>query len=527
MRDGSDAIADWPILNALLNIGGGRDVGQRPPRRRRRDRQLDPRRHGRRRRRHATTRPSGSSACSRPIPGTGVMRHADAGYDEALDAAREHGLDLPERRLSACRGCSSATSRRSSRPPGATRRCAGARSARSTSIEDALRPLRRTARSPRSGAMRDLGPLDGDVEELDGRGLCAIPGLVDCHTHPAFGGDRVDEFALRAGGASYEELHAAGGGILSTVRATRAAGEDGLARGGRAPPRLDAARRHDDVRGEVGLRARPRDRARVAARDPRRRAASRPGSARTPSRPSSTTPTRTSTSRSRRCSRRRRSSPRRPTSSSSAARSTPRRRAATSRRAATQGLALRLHGDQFTEAGAIPLAIELGARSVDHLEATGAGRRRARSPRATSSACCCPRARSSSAGRCRRRARSSTRARPSRSRPTSTPAARSARACRSSARSPRRSCSLSPAEALAACTVNAAHVLGRADRLGPDRARLRRRPRPARRARLALPRLPPRRRPRRGRRQGRRRRLVARGILSACRRRSSAAASRS
>src|SRR6185436_2588840 len=40
--------------------------------------------------------------------------------------------------------------------------------------------------------------------------------------------DRVDEFSLRAGGASYEELHAAGGGILSTVGATRAAGEDGL-----------------------------------------------------------------------------------------------------------------------------------------------------------------------------------------------------------------------------------------------------------------------------------------------------------
>ena len=80
------------------------------------------------------------------------------------------------------------------------------------------------------GRMSDLPSLDGDVEELDGRGLCAVPGLVDCHTHPAFGGDRVEEFALRAAGASYEELHAAGGGILSTVRATRAAGEDGLTR---------------------------------------------------------------------------------------------------------------------------------------------------------------------------------------------------------------------------------------------------------------------------------------------------------
>jgi imidazolonepropionase len=79
------------------------------------------------------------------------------------------------------------------------------------------------------GRMTDLAAVDGDVVEVDGRGHCAIPGLVDCHTHPAFGGDRVEEFALRSGGAGYEELHAAGGGILSTVRATRAAGRDGLA----------------------------------------------------------------------------------------------------------------------------------------------------------------------------------------------------------------------------------------------------------------------------------------------------------
>jgi imidazolonepropionase len=78
------------------------------------------------------------------------------------------------------------------------------------------------------GAMRDLEVPAGEVEELDGRGRCAIPGLVDCHTHVCFGGDRVDEFSLRAAGASYEELHARGGGILATVRATRAAGEDGL-----------------------------------------------------------------------------------------------------------------------------------------------------------------------------------------------------------------------------------------------------------------------------------------------------------
>jgi len=79
------------------------------------------------------------------------------------------------------------------------------------------------------GRMRDLPRLDGEVEEIDGHGLCAIPGLVDCHTHACFAGDRVEEFALRASGASYEELHAAGGGIMSTVQATRAAGPEKLA----------------------------------------------------------------------------------------------------------------------------------------------------------------------------------------------------------------------------------------------------------------------------------------------------------
>ena len=76
--------------------------------------------------------------------------------------------------------------------------------------------------------MRDLPSLTGEVVELDGRGLSAIPGLVDCHTHPAFGGDRVEEFSLRASGVGYEEIHASGGGIAATVRATRAAGETAL-----------------------------------------------------------------------------------------------------------------------------------------------------------------------------------------------------------------------------------------------------------------------------------------------------------
>ena len=65
-------------------------------------------------------------------------------------------------------------------------------------------------------------------------------------------------------------------------------------------------------------------------------------------------------------------SPRRPTCSASAVRSTSSRRGATSRPARDHGLALRLHGDQFAEIGALDLAIELEARSIDHLEATGA-----------------------------------------------------------------------------------------------------------------------------------------------------------
>ena len=90
--------------------------------------------------------------------------------------------------------------------------------------------LCRQGRIEAVGTMGELPAGLDDVEEIDGRGLSAIPGLVDCHTHACFGGDRVNEFSLRAGGATYEELHAAGGGILSTVRATRAAGEEELVR---------------------------------------------------------------------------------------------------------------------------------------------------------------------------------------------------------------------------------------------------------------------------------------------------------
>lgn len=65
-------------------------------------------------------------------------------------------------------------------------------------------------------------------EEFDTRGAWITPGLVDCHTHLVYAGDRAHEFELRLKGASYEEIARAGGGIVSTVRATRAAGDEEL-----------------------------------------------------------------------------------------------------------------------------------------------------------------------------------------------------------------------------------------------------------------------------------------------------------
>lgn len=62
----------------------------------------------------------------------------------------------------------------------------------------------------------------------DGKGWLATPGLVDCHTHLVYGGQRANEFAMRLTGASYEEIALAGGGIVSSVTATRAASEQAL-----------------------------------------------------------------------------------------------------------------------------------------------------------------------------------------------------------------------------------------------------------------------------------------------------------
>ena len=220
------------------------------------------------------------------------------------------------------------------------------------------------------GRMRDLRALRGDVEELDARGLSAIPGLVDCHTHPAFGGDRVDEFSLRAGGATYEELHAAGGGILSTVAATRRLGQDELAARverhagwmlghgtttweGKSGYGLDRDTELGSLRAVraaggsptwLGAHAVPPEQSDADRYLDWAIAEVLPAAAELADAADVFL-------------------------ERGAFDAAQARRYLEACRAA--GLALRLHGDQFTESGAVPLAIELGARSIDHLEATG------------------------------------------------------------------------------------------------------------------------------------------------------------
>ncbi len=228
---------------------------------------------------------------------------------------------------------------------------------------------------PPGDVLRDHPP-GPDCETVDGRGAVALPGLVDCHTHAAFLGDRIREFELRSSGASYEELHAAGGGILSTVTATREGSEEELAAaiGRHLGWMLEHGTTTTEVKSGYGL---DRDSelkmlraiARAALRSPLDVSPTFLGAHAVP-----------------------------PEFENAAEHveylirevlpeATQHANAADvflergsfevpeARRfleaCREHGLALRLHGDQFSERGAIPLAIDLEARSVDHLEATG------------------------------------------------------------------------------------------------------------------------------------------------------------
>ena len=89
-----------------------------------------------------------------------------------------------------------------------------------------------------AGSYAELhGEIPAEAEVIDAEGRCVTPGFVDAHTHLIFAGNRAAEFEQRIAGASYQEIAAAGGGILRTVEATRAASEEEL---------LAAARRHRD-----------------------------------------------------------------------------------------------------------------------------------------------------------------------------------------------------------------------------------------------------------------------------------------
>lgn len=95
--------------------------------------------------------------------------------------------------------------------------------------------VERAALAAEDGCIVFAGPSDEGLEryrdadeKLDVSGKVLVPGFVDAHTHPIFGGDRAAEWLMRMRGATYQEIAAAGGGILSTMRATRAATEEQL-----------------------------------------------------------------------------------------------------------------------------------------------------------------------------------------------------------------------------------------------------------------------------------------------------------
>ncbi len=124
--------------------------------------------------------------------------------------------------------------------------------------EGPLGVIRRGALAALGGAIVWVGPAAelrraveprGDPLELDARGRVIVPGFVDSHTHLVFAGSREEEFARRIAGASYQEIAAAGGGILATVAATRAATVDELV--ALARRRLELVLQHGTTTVEV------------------------------------------------------------------------------------------------------------------------------------------------------------------------------------------------------------------------------------------------------------------------------------
>jgi imidazolonepropionase len=108
----------------------------------------------------------------------------------------------------------------------------------------------RDGRIVRAGRWKEIErELDSDHSVIDAEERVVLPGFVDAHTHLVFGGSRADEFERRALGETYQSIAASGGGILSTVRETRAASEDELAEG--ALRRIGMAIRSGTTTAEV------------------------------------------------------------------------------------------------------------------------------------------------------------------------------------------------------------------------------------------------------------------------------------
>jgi len=228
---------------------------------------------------------------------------------------------------------------------------------------------------PPEEVLRGL-PSGTDYETLDGRGRVALPGLVDCHTHAAFLGDRAAEFALRSGGASYEELHAAGGGILSTVSATRAGSEEDLksAVGWHLGWMLEHGTMTTEVKSGYGLDRETELKMLQAIRDA---AEGHPVDVHPTFLGAHTVPKEFASAAEYVEFVIREVLPEAARLADAAdvflergSFEVPEARRYLEA-CARHGLVLRLHADQFSERGAVPLAIDLGARSVDHLEATG------------------------------------------------------------------------------------------------------------------------------------------------------------
>jgi imidazolonepropionase len=92
----------------------------------------------------------------------------------------------------------------------------------------------RDGRIEKVASTKDIEPfIEDSFEVVDAQGRVVLPGFVDAHTHPVFAGTRVNEFEERAAGATYQQIAAAGGGIQSTVRATREASLDQLVQTGK------------------------------------------------------------------------------------------------------------------------------------------------------------------------------------------------------------------------------------------------------------------------------------------------------